>query len=429
MKKIYALLISVVFVSFLASSCIDMMKDVKDVEKIEPISVSFKVCAATGFIPKGGSVTPDPNFNTQGVTVTFTNVKTGQVFTTTTNSNSVATTDVEPGVYSIGVSGTATHEGFKYFINGNKPAVSLYKTVTPEEAASREDLTLVVRPAKVGALCISEIYYCGVASYYFRDQTYQFYNNGSETLYLDGVCFAQLHPNIATANLPTWPDSDGDGNYVYSMMVWQFPGSGTDYPLAPGESIVVSQEPRDHTVNNPNSYDNSKSEWQTWTGNASRYNPDVPNMNCIFYTSWNSMQWLTSVFGAAFCVFKAPAGTVVDENYYKDPAHYQSEVNKTPKYAKIPADWVWDGVELLTNMNSLHMKRIPGFVDAGGTSVEATYCGKTVSRKVIGRNANGTPIYQDTNNSTEDFQVNDHPTLRRNGELVPSWSPSLSTVK
>ncbi len=30
------------------------------------------------------------------------------------------------------------------------------------------------------------------------------------------------------------------------------------------------------------------------------------------------------------------------------------------------------------------MKRIPGFVDAGGTSVGATYCGKSVCRKVTG---------------------------------------------
>ena len=163
-------------------------------------------------------------------------------------------------------------------------------------------------------------------------------------------------------------------------------------------------------------------DFQTWTGNASRYNPDVPNLSLIFYTSLNKMQWLTSVFGAAFCVFKAPEGTTVDEDYYKDATHYQNEVGMTSKYAKIPADWILDGVELLTNMNAMNMKRIPGFVDAGGTSVEATYCGKTVSRKVVEKRADGTPKYQDTNNSTEDFQVNDKPVIRRNGEKVPSWT-------
>ena len=295
MKKIYAILLVATF-AFLLSSCIDMMEDVKDVKKIEPISVSFKVCAATGFIPKGGTITPDPNFSTAGVDVIFTNVKTGQVFRGVTGSNSSATVEIEPGVYSISVTGRATHDGYQYFINGNVPSITVYEDVTPEQANTDEQYRLVVRPAKVGSFCISEIYYCGVASYYFRDQTYQFTNNSDAVFYLDGVCFAQLHPNLATANLPTWPDEDGEGNFVYSMMVWQFPGTGTDYPVMPGESVVVAQEPRDHTVNNPNSYDNSMADFQTWTGNASRYNPDVPNLTCIFYTNWNSMQWLTSVF-------------------------------------------------------------------------------------------------------------------------------------
>ena len=69
------------------------------------------------------------------------------------------------------------------------------------------------------------------------------------------------------------------------------------------------------------------------------------------------------------------------------------------------------------------MKRVPGFIDAGGTSVDATYCGKSVSRKVIGTRSDGTPILQDTNNSTDDFQVNESPALRRNGEKAPDWRP------
>ena len=93
---------------------------------------------------------------------------------------------------------------------------------------------------------------------------------------------------------------------------------------------------------------------------------------------------------------------------------------------KIAAGDVMDGVELLPNMFSFDMKRIPGFVDAGGTSVEATYCGKSVCRKVTGYREDGTPLYQDTNNSTDDFEVMDQPMIRRNGEKVPAWSPALN---
>ena len=424
MKNIFAKISLILLAAVCLSSCLEMMQNAKDVPVVEPISVSYKVNAATGFIPKGGSVTPDPNFSTAGVNVTFTNVTTGQVYETVTGADCFATADIDPGVYSIGIAGTATYNGSDYYINGNVPSISLFETVTPAQAAADEAFNLTVRPAKVGSLLISEIYYCGVASYYFRDQTYQFYNNGDEVIYLDGICFGQLYPQNATANLPTWPDEDGTDNYAYCMWVWQFPGSGREYPLKPGESVVVVQEALDHTKNNPNSFDNSSAEWECWTANAARNNPDVANMPPIFYTTWNAMQWLSGVFGAAFCLFRIDGETVDADYFSKTGPNVQSEVNKTAKYAKVPADAILDGVELLTNSGAFNMKRVPGFVDAGGTSVDATYCGKTVSRKVIGTRADGTPIYQDTNNSTNDFQVNEHPVLRRNGEKAPAWRPA-----
>jgi hypothetical protein len=36
----------------------------------------------------------------------------------------------------------------------------------------------------------------------------------------------------------------------------------------------------------------------------------------------------------------------------------------------------------------------------------------------------GRNVYQDTNNSTEDFQVNDVAIVRRDGVGIPSWSPA-----
>ena len=129
------------------------------------------------------------------------------------------------------------------------------------------------------------------------------------------------------------------------------------------------------------------------------------------------------MFGAAFCLFKIEGQTVDADYFNKSGPNVQNEVNKTAKYAKIHGDAILDGVELLTNSGAFNMKRVPGFIDAGGTSVDATYCGKTVSRKVIGTRADGTPILQDTNNSTDDFQVNEHPVLRRNGEKAPDWRP------
>ncbi len=413
-------------VALFFSSCSDMMNNAIDTDKIEPIEVSYKVSAATGFIEKGANVIPDPNFSTQGVEVVFTNNNTGAIVKGFIDEDCIVTVSLVPGVYSVSVTGTTKHEGSEYYLNGNVSSLSFLRSVSKVEAIASGS-GMIIRPAKVSSLCFSEIYYCGVASYYFRDQTYQIYNNGEETVYLDGICFAQLEPNIATATPPTWPDEDGTDNYVYGKMIWQFPGSGTDYPLAPGESVVVVQEARDHTKNNPNSYDNSMADWECNTGNVTRDNAAVDNMPYIFYAGYlNTMQWLTSVFGGAFVLYQGDADNLLNKSYYEDPSHLQAPVNESTRYAKIPAGMILDGIELLTNMDAMNMKRIPGFIDAGGTSVGATYCGKSVSRKVIGTRTDGTPIYSDTNNSTYDFQINDHPVIRRDSQKAPSWSKAYN---
>ena len=63
----------------------------------------------------------------------------------------------------------------------------------------------------------------------------------------------------------------------------------------------------------------------------------------------------------------------------------QRQVGKTQEYVRIPAEQLIDGVEMLPTSNSLNMKRIPGFVDAGAASTEEIYVGKSVCRKVIGQ--------------------------------------------
>lgn len=426
MKRI---LFTIAGAALLGSSCIDMMEDVRDVQKAEPVEVAFQVSATTQFIPKDGEIVPDPDFSPANIDVTFTNQRTSQKYHGTTDSQGIVSIVVDPGVYNIGASGVAEHNGAKYLINGTISSISLVRNISREEAAKSSD-RIVVRPSKVGSLVLSEIYYngCGAdntaQNTWFRDQTYRIYNNGDKVEYLDGLCFAHLFPNKCA--LPSvYPDEDGTGNFVYAISVWKIPGSGTDYPLQPGESVVIVQEAADHTRNNSSSYDNSAAEWECNTGNSDRDNAAVDNMPYIYYPDVNrNGQWLTSVFGPAFAIYRSSGDIVLDEEYYRlDGPNVQSPVgNKYDRLAKIPVDWIIDGVEAVGQPNELNKKRIPGSVDAGAVALGGTYLGKTVSRKVLSTRADGTPIYQDTNNSTDDFQENTDLVLRRNGEKVPAWS-------
>ena len=416
--------------ALLSTSCIDMMEDVKDVEKVQPVTVSFQVNATTKFVPFDGTITPDPNFVTKDLDITFTNKNTAQIYKGVTDNEGIVTMEVDPGIYNIAAAGVAEFNGSDYLINGAINSISLVKDISREEAKASKD-RIVTRPAKVGSLIISEIYYCGCShpdySTWNRDQTYRIYNNGDEVEYLDGVCLAHINGNKANKTVPTYPEEDGLGNFVYALTIWKIPGSGTEYPLQPGESVVLVQEAADHTKANPASFDNSGATWECNTGNLSRDHEMVPNIPYIFYPKANpNGQWLASVFGPAFVIFRAPAEITLDEEYYRTDGEntlyatndkYQSDLT-----ARIPADWVLDAVEGITNMDQLDWKRIPSYMDAGITSTGATYATTALCRKVVSTREDGTPIYQDTNNSTNDFEPQTELMLRRHNEKAPAWS-------
>jgi hypothetical protein len=65
---------------------------------------------------------------------------------------------------------------------------------------------------------------------------------------------------------------------------------------------------------------------------------------------------------------------------------------------------------------------MPTSIDAGATFTGETYQGKSVSRRIKETTEDGRVIYWDTNNSSEDFQVNPKAEAHRNGAKIPSWN-------
>ena len=57
----------------------------------------------------------------------------------------------------------------------------------------------------------------------------------------------------------------------------QFPGSGRDYPVAPGQVVVVATAAVDHSVVDPGLPDLSGADFE-FEGTADADNPDVPNI-------------------------------------------------------------------------------------------------------------------------------------------------------
>lgn len=400
----------------------DEWRSVSDSERVAPLEVKVNL-----------DIQVDNIASASGLKVKLDDYEDGYHYVKEFDGETVSVADVVPGIYTVSVSGSALDgEGTEYYVAGNQVNIALMNGQT--------DITITVQGLKVSPLVFKELYFSGsrppVGNSYFRDQFFEVYNNSSKIQYLDGIYFGNLYPGTATKTLPVWPEADGI-DYVYAERVWKFPGTGTDYPLQPGESAVVAQFAVNHKSDtyNPNSpVDCSHAEFEFNMDNTQYPDQKATDMLHVFYNGsagkGTLKQYLMSVFGPAYCMFQVPKGVSYDP--VNDPSMHTTDLSKPNSrtlYAKIPIKYVLDAVECVHNEGMSSGKRVRAVLDAGITWVGATYCGQGVVRKVsldengdTLRRDNGALIFQDTNNSTDDFERNVIPVLHRYGASTPSWN-------
>ena len=389
---------------FLLLTCAALLAACDKTDSVKEITVSVQITA-----PAGAAV-PD------AYQVEFINYNDNSKVEKTAGADGKVTATILPGIYTISVSAEVLELGFSVIYSG-----SLVNENIITDGAS---YTVEVAIAKSGTLVFKEVYYAGCktpgGASYFRDQFYEIYNNSETVVYADGLCIGSLYTNQASADQPTW-DRENAGDYVYYQWLWQIPGNGTQYPIQPGESIIIAQWATNHKKEslNPNApVDLSSSEFEGYIqASATQIQTDevAINLNHIFrMSSFASMpQWLHTVSGPALAIF-FPAGDT-------DLTELTTQVGSTAQGVAIPITLILDAVETVNDATKVQLKRIPTVLDAGATTVETTYNGKSVARK-IKETKDGRNIYQDTNNSTNDFEVQDVAAIRRNGANKPSWN-------
>jgi hypothetical protein len=397
MKK-YILIAIVLLTSI---SC-EQFKQVAEIEEVTPISANVKISAA------GISAdTPLPS----SYTVRFINYgENFEISKTTDASGNVSTSDLIPGVYTVTATGESAGGGFTYYFSGSLTNINIL--------TGGQNFNIEVASSKAGALILKEIYFNGSTGYYFKDQFYEIYNNSEEVQYADGMGIGNILPTQASTATYNWEVPDGKPeNYIYLASIWQVPGDGNDFPVKPGESIVIAQIAQNHTAIKPTSpVDLSGAEFETFIVNQS-VNPDNPNahnMILAFDKGVFGTQWLVTVFGGAYAIF------MPDKEI--DPNGWVKPQGKSDQAYPIPIDCVLDAVEIVNNATKINQKRMPTNLDAGATFTGATYNCNSVSRKIRETKADGRHIYMDTNNSSDDFQLNSVAMVRRNNPGVPSWN-------
>ena len=415
MKKIFLFIAA----AFSLLAC-EQYEDVRNVEIIEPISMGIGITLdKSDDIPAPASYRVKLNNYAENIQV-IKEVAAGDVLNFS---------DVIPGIYTISVSGESYVGDFRYIFNGNLSNVNVIQDGVK--------FSMEMAAAKSGNIIFKEIYYCGSKiggkTSYFRDQYYELYNNSSQVQYLDGLCIGNINPAGTSSIKYVW-NRENQEDYIYFQTIWQIPFDRENpdnklYPLQPGESVILAQMAHDHRAANLNPdcpVDLSGAEFEFYL-KTTAYTKDNPAHNMIdafwkLTTSW----WLVTVNGGAFAIFypDEQMASVMYEPDYENiySGSWVTPVGYSTKGKDVPIECIIDAVELMQNESKITQKRMPAILDAGATWVGGTYLSKSVSRKISEIMEDGRVVYQDTNNSLEDFQVNDKPVPRRDGAKIPSWN-------
>ena len=350
--------------------------------------------------------------------VKISNFATGSVIETTTENGLATATGIVPGVYTVTVSGSQNQGGFIYTIAGSESNASLL--------ADGDEVTVKVDAVKEAALVFKEIYYTGVKDFYFRDQFYEIYNNSTEVVYADNLCIAEtIFASYDKSIIYEWPIENAD-QYVFVKVVWQIQGDGHSYPIKPGESFVISQWATNHKAESLSKgvspvdltgaeFEAIEKESTAPSGLVLTDNPAI-NMKKVIQAGYAMPQWLTSVSGSQYIIFK-PSKPLKNEDFITATNADYNGVGR-----EVLISDVIDAVQTVSDETGMNVLGLPKVLDAGAIWCSGQYVGESIARKIKETRPDGTNVYQDSNNTTNDFEVKKDPQVRRYDAKVPSWN-------
>lgn len=273
------------------------------------------------------------------------------------------------------------------------------------------DLRIPLSASVLKSLLISKIYYSGTRDNmdrtYTTDSYVEIFNNSNEVQYMDGK-YLGLAESVSPAAYPAKDNPDS----IYLRQVCRFPGKGTDYPVAPGGSVVIAaRSARDHRTSAATSVDLSGADFEVKAMEGSG-NPDVPMLPLI--SNSTNILTLNLISGGlnAVVLFET------DEDVLAWPEVYQRGKTSGEMFRRMHRKFVTDGVECLRKpaqtAPDVNTKRLQGDIDAGYIVITAVngYNHESVERKVA-RFEGGRYYLTDTNNSSADFVVCTDPTPRK----------------
>jgi hypothetical protein len=342
----------------------------------------------------------------EGLAVNLTNTSTGIQIDGSINANGVLDTIVEQGVYNINVSGKKTYTSTASGEQTYEQTVSLSGVLQNVSIAQTEesvDLELYISVENSGWV-FKELYFTGSKvpgeNAYNKDKYFEIYNNSDEVLYADGISIGESD-HSTTKEVNEWGDIIDDA--FVTWVIYTIPGSGTDYPVQPGKSIILTDVAIDHSAIKSVYLDMSKADFEWYDDHKRDVDvPEVPNLIRNF--SYTKTIWTPFNSGIRSYVIFRPESSM--ETFLAENAveKLTASGSKLIRY-KIPNSIVLDAVELSTP-SGFRSKALSPALDISythcGDGDDSRY-GKCVRRKVQSK-IDGRVIYMDTNNSAVDFE-------------------------
>lgn len=281
-------------------------------------------------------------------------------------------------------------------------------------------------------LVIKELYYNGSSNFevMFKEQFVEIYNNSNEVQYADGLCIADLYGDTSYPSNNIASTQFNIEENVYANWISMVPGSGKDYPIEPGKTLLisfnavnfkaeVSENPElvlDLTISDFEQYGFPwlvKHRDETDPYYFDMDNPDVEDMVTIYITEGLDACQM-DMTGSSVVLFRKDK---VDLKTVTFHAVIEGDKYET-QLIEIPVSLIIDGADMLgsNSPDVIKAKRIPSKVDSGFHYLQAegdeSMTGKSVRRKVDENLSEklGRIVLQDTNNSTNDFEVMNTPT-------------------
>ncbi|WP_346857465.1 DUF4876 domain-containing protein [uncultured Draconibacterium sp.] len=401
---------------------------------------------------------PDDFEVAENVTITLINYNSNITYTEITNANGIATFEIPYGIYNAAVSELRTVSGTAYIFTGNT-------SLTVTETDKNSDVTTInLSASKANNIIIKELYNGGCqkddgSGTFYRGQYVILYNNSVVTTSLDNFCFGAAYPYNSQGSNYFYSNGslsyETEGWIPAAQGIWYFPEG---ISLEPGEQIVVALN---CAINNTLTYSQSinfaNANYCTLYdidvySNESHYPapssliPTSHYLSAVKYGIGNA--WSCSYTSPAFYIFATQEVTPAEfatnvENY----GNYGGSA--TQVYAKVPIDWVIDGIEVFKQGDD-NQQRLTSAIDAGyvylnnkngytlyrNVNQEATEALAENAGKLIYNYSGGTTdlvdgstdpsgidaeasiangariIYSDTNSSTNDFHQRKKASLR-----------------